>query len=219
MTGLRVVQDSWRHLLTFALRFDHHFLRQPIEEELDVYALSPGGRVLRPVAAQGSGRLRHEDGTYRFTDLPDGVYPVVCAVPSGDFVSWDPPLTVAAPLAQPGQAVARDLWPTPQATLPGGMTVVRGKLRGAGAGAKVEIAGATEAFTRFTRADPSGELVFAVPARIKSETDGRIKLKISIDGGGSAVTSIDVLSDRAETFVGPNFSVFPGRASRVRFNV
>lgn len=217
--ALRVIDGSFHHRLTFALRFDDHFLRRPIEEDLDLFTTSPGGRVLRPLPAPSPARYRHGDGTYRFVDLPDGNYPISFRSPAGGVVSWDPPLSVAAPLADPRTAVARDLWPSAQAAVPSGMTALRGKLAGVGAnGLKIEIAGAADAFDRFTRADATGEFLFPLPARVKPETDGRIKLKARVAGGAKTVASIDVLSGKVESFVGANFLILSGQAIRARFN-
>ena len=221
--ALRSVQGSWRHALTFALRYDDHFLRVPVEETLDVTALSPAQQEIFPVSSQ-AGSYRHADGTYRFIDLRDGNYGIAARSRTGLWVSWDPPLSLAAPLAQPSSPIARELWPTPAAGVAPGMTAVRGKLLGTSIQRlKVEIAAsAGGVFDRFNCADSAGEFLFPVALRVKPENDGRIKLKVRVAGGSRVVNSIDVSNPSGSTvdhFVGVDFLVAPGRVSRVKLNV
>ena len=216
---LRVVQGEWEHRLACALRFDDHFFRTPVAEDLIVQLTSSGPyQPLRSAA----GQPRHGDGTYRFADLPDGHYDVGVQSPSRRFVSWTTPLAVALPLAHPTDAVVYELWPTATAPAVPGITTARGRLVGAGvANLQVELAPVASGFSgRFTRADASGEFLFPLPGKAALESDGRLLLAVRVDGGARTVTGGVVgAGPAAVTFAGAELRVVPSRESRVTFNV
>ncbi len=223
MTELRVVQDTFEHLLSFVVRFDDHFLGGPVTEELQLNTVSPANAMILPVTAQAGG-FRQPDGTYRFRDLRPGSYPIQFASLTGSWTSWDPPLTVTAPLASPAKPVARDLWPTANAPVAPGMTAIRGKLLGANVGRlKVEVTPKGAAFSgRFNMSDAAGEFLIPFPVRVKPEKDGRIKLTIRVANGARTVGTITVLDGMpppAPPVVAPDFVIVPGRATRVKFSV
>jgi len=231
--GLSVVQDSFEHLLTFALRWDDHFLstaltavplvRTPVTEELQVNALSTKNRLILPIQSSVPGFFRQDDGTYRFRDLKDGHYPIQVVSLTGLWTSWDPPLVVNAPLAVKTTPIIRDLWPTPQAPVPSGMTAIRGQLRGTGvAHLKLQVVPkgtAITATTKYNFSDSFGEVLYPFPIRVKPELDGRIKLTATV--AGRTISSINVLdgSDPTTQPAAPDFLISPGRATRVKFNV
>ena len=187
--ALRIVQGSWEHVLAVALRFDDHFLGGPVAEVLDVSLAAASGRALRPISSPTPGVSRQADGTYRYADLADGHYPVSYASPSGDWLSWDPPLTVALPLAPAAKLVVRQLWPAPQALVPGGQTAVRGKLAGANvSGLMVEITGQGMAFDgRFNRASSTGEVLYPIVFTAPVTVTGRVQLTARVASGARTV--------------------------------
>lgn len=220
---LRVVQDTWEHLLSFALRFDDHFFGGVISEELQLNAVSAANTMILPVTAQAGG-FRQPDGTYRFRDLNPGNYPIQFASLSGQWTSWDPPLTVASPLADPQQPIVRELWPTSVATVLPGMTAIRGKLQGTDvSGLKVEVTAKGAAFTgKYNLSDNTGEFLIPFPIRVKPDKDGRIRLTAQVASGARTITSITVvdgLPAPAPPAVAPDFVIASGRATRVKFSV
>lgn len=223
MPELRVVQDTWQHQLSFALRFDDHFLGGVVAEELQLNAVSAANTMILPVTAQAGG-FRQPDGTYRFRDLGPGNYPIQFASLSGQWASWDPPLTVAAPLADPGLPIIRELWPTAQATVSPGLTAIRGKLLGADVGGlRVEVTPKGAAFTgKYNVSDNTGEFLIPFPVRVKPDKDGRIRLTARVASGARTITSItvvDAMPPPAPPAVAPDFVIASARATRVKFSV
>ena len=215
---IRFIDTIVTHALGFALQFQDHFTGQPIEDTLRVSMAS--GRILP--ALTSDGRRRASDGTYRFVGLPVGSYAVEFSSPSGRYTSWDPPLAVSVPLANPQLPVKRDLWPTPMAPVPLGMTAIRGKILGSTfRGVTVRIAKTGTAPVKFTRSDAWGELLFMLPDPIAPPQDeSEIRLTVELDGGALPVTGTDVITGGVRThFPGPQFKLTPGRESRVKFQV
>lgn len=207
--------DHFGHELAFVLRFDDHFTGEPVGDELSVRL---GGTLTEPVQTPAGG-YRHGDGTYRFVDVDTGSHELLWAPPlerqTESWVSWQTPLSVTVPRAQPSQVIVRELWPTPAAPVAASVTAIRGKLIGANSGDRrvaIEPSAAPPAH-RFTRTDSSGEFLFVVagPAPISG---GRIALTAAVDG--ATVSGGHVAG---APFAGANFEVIPSRATRVTFAI
>jgi hypothetical protein len=210
-----VSADHVLQRLAFALRVDEHFSRLPVTEELDL-RLDTG----EPSVYARNGGHRHDDGTYRWANLTDGLRQISFRSPSGRYVRWDPaPLDVVVPIADPLHAVAIEMWPTPLAAAPAGVTAVRAKLIGTGvAGARVQIDGTGVTPTgRFTFADADGELLYLLPGGPwPFTTTGALDLTITIPG--RTVTSVEVRPGPV-LFAGAQFAVPPQRETRIRAHV
>ncbi len=205
--------------LSFALLLLNHFTGQPIEEELSV---ASDVRV-QPVLTSDK-RRRNADGTYRFIDLPAGNHAVTYVSSSGYYASFDAPLSVLTPIATPQTAIKRDLWPTPAAPIPTGMTAIRGSISGATfKNVKVEIAAQGQPFDRFTYTDLSGNFVFLIATRLNpiAANDPRTALSVQLNGGALSIQNIDVvLNGATAVFSGTsNFELKQGATSRVMLAV
>jgi hypothetical protein len=206
------------HRLGFALRVDDHFTVTPVGEELQV-ALDTG----EPVVRAPSGSARHDDGTYRWADLPDGARKLTIRSRGGRWLRWDSaPIDVFLPLTNPQQPVVVEMWPAPIAAPPPGVPAIRGKLLGANvAGLRVEIDGtgttAPSPTLRWTRANEHGELLFPLPGGPWPRTAaGALALTVAVPG--RTVTTVDVIPDLA-SFGGSQFELAADRVSRVHFHV
>lgn len=207
--------DVTVHRLGFALRVEDHFSIMPVPEELEVSIDTGHG-----VVATALGRTRHDDGTYRWIDLGDGLHRLTIRSGSGRWRRWTvDPIEVFVPLLDPQVPVRVEMWPTPMMDVPG-VPAIRGKLVGTGvAGLRVEIdgTGTTAPTGRWTRADDFGELLFPFPGGPWPMTaDGALDLTAVVPG--RTVTSVDVLPDLA-SFGGAQFHIASDRISRVRFHV
>lgn len=212
MSELRTPFDRIQHRLALALRWDDHFLGQPVTEVLDV-ALDPPAAA---IPAPGSGD-RHEDGTYRFADLAPGLYAIRCASRTGRWTSFEPPLTVTVPSG----LVVRELWPTPRATTPAGVLAIRAALvdtTGLGriAGRRVQLAPTGEPpGTRFTRSDRDGELLFLLARPLAPNDQGRVQLGVAIDG--ATVEQVEIVTGSGTAlFPSETFECAPGKDVRAR---
>ncbi|MEO8553799.1 MAG: hypothetical protein ABI678_27690, partial [Kofleriaceae bacterium] len=74
--------DVIRHRLAFALRVEDHFSASPIDETLDIAIDSDESGV-----RSRAGSLRHDDGTYRWSDLGDGIRELTITSPSKRWVN------------------------------------------------------------------------------------------------------------------------------------
>lgn len=209
-----MVADSFVHRLGFAVRIEDHFSSIPVGEALDVALDTREAPVL-----SRDGRPRFDDGTYRWADLADGMRHLSVHSPSGRWVRWDPtPVSVVVPIADPMTALHVEMWPTPLASAPPGVSAIRGKLIGSGvAGARVQIEGTGATPTgRFTFADESGELLYLLPGGPwPLGATGNLALTITIPG--RTITSSDVIS--SDSWPGDQFEIPPQREMRVRFHV
>jgi hypothetical protein len=210
--------SGWQHTLSFAVRFNDHFLREPVPDELPV-RLSPSFQ--RPVR-DGAGKARQRDGTYRFIDVAPGAHRLLWAPPFEDsfamWTSWEPLLDLTLPFADPSAVVDIDLWPTPSASVRAGTTAVRGKLVGANAVAQevsVRRTGAAQP-GRVTRTDRYGEFLFLLPERIEPNATGLLPLTITVT---NRVVSGGTVEPAGTSFAGANFVVRPAVATRVKFSV
>lgn len=210
-----MVADRLLHRLAFAVRVDDHFSRRPLEEQLALELHTGEG----PVSSRG-GTPRHDDGTYRWANLSDGLHRLTVRSPSGRFVRWDPgPIDVVVPVADPRHALAVEMWPTPLAAVPPGVSAVRAKLVGAGvAGLRVEIAGTgTPPTGRWTKADAQGELLYLLPGGPWPLTSaGALDLTVSVPG--RTVTGVQVIPGPS-VFAGAQFTIAPSRETRVRIQL
>jgi hypothetical protein len=211
-----IARDRTQHELAFALRVDDHFSRLPVGEELDVRVHTGEASV-----ATRAGTLRHDDGTYRWANLGDGLRHVTVAARSGRWVRWDPaPVDLVVPIADRSKAIAVEMWPTPLAAPPAGIGAIRGKLLGAAVGKlRVEInpSPPATAIGRFTLSDEQGEFLYLLPGGPWALTArGAMDLTITIPG--RAVASVDVHA-RPTPFIGPRFEIPTRLESRVRFHV
>lgn len=202
-----------RHRLAFAVRVDEHFTKEPLAEALDV-RLSSGERAV----GSPSGGVRHGDGTYRWVNLADGLRHVTLRAASGRWVRWEPaPVQVVVPIADPRTALRVEVWPTPLAAAPPGVSAIRGKLVGAAVGAlRIEINGTGAAPTgRWTRSDADGEFLYLLPGGPWPITAART-LALTVAIFGRAVARVDV---GGASFAGPQFEISPQREVRARFHV
>ena len=202
--------DNWTHQLAFAVRFTHHFMGCAVPDELPVRLASS---LIRPVT-NSAGGYRHTDGTYRFIDLAPGVHRVLWQPPFSNFhrgwTSWDPPLEVALPLADPVAPIERDLWPTPESRVPPGVTAVRGKLIGS-ATVNQEVRVLETPYR--TRTDGFGEFLFLLPLRLPLTEDNTVALTMAVTGQTLAEPS------STDTFWGPAFEISPSVVTRAVFCV
>jgi len=206
--------DTIQHRLSFALRVADHFSNISVDETLDVKLDTRE----RPVTSQ-AGLVRHDDGTYRWADLRDGLREVTIASPSRRWTTWTPgPLAVSVPLADPQTAVRYEMWPTPLASAPPGVSAIRGKLLGSAvSGARIEINGTAMAPTgRYTLADAAGEFLYLLPGGPWPVTvNGALDLQITVvtrTVSGGDIAGIG-------SFVGAQFELPPSREMRIRFHV
>lgn len=207
--------DHTVHRLGFALRVDEHFSRAPLGEVVDV-RLDTGEPPVRAPA----GGPRHGDGTYRWANLADGLRRVSLRAASGRWVRWDPaPLDVVVPIPAPAAALVVEVWPTPLASAPPGVSAIRGKLVGAGvAGLRVEIGGTSAAPTgRWTLADAQGELLYLLPGGPWPMTAARL-LDLTVTIPGRTVAAVEVLPGPT-SFPGARFEIPPQREIRARFHL
>ena len=210
-----MTHDVFVRELSFALQPTDHFSGLPVPEELAVSLDTPDPAVVAPV-----GGIRHADGSYRWINLATGAHTATVMSPSGRWVSWVPgPVSITLPLADPKQPVALELWPTPRASAPAGVSAVRGKLLGAGsmAGLRVSIDGTGAAsLGKWTLTDDDGEFLYLLPGGPWPLTSaGLLDLTASVltkSISGIAVTG-------GGTFVGSRFEVPPQREMRVRFQL
>lgn len=211
-----MVADHVQHRLAFAVRVEEHFTREPLAEALDVRLSSGETAVGSP-----SGGVRHGDGTYRWVNLTDGLRHVTLRAASGRWVRWEPaPVQVVVPIADPRTALRVEVWPTPLATAPPGVSAIRGKLVGAAAGGlRVEIDGTGMAPTgRWTLSDADGEFLYLLPGGPWPLTAART-LALTIAIFGRAVARVDVASPFGASFAGPQFEIPTQREVRARFHV
>jgi hypothetical protein len=207
--------DLFSHRLAFALRVDEHFSGLPLEEIVDV-RLDTG----EPAVGSRAGGPRHGDGTYRWANLPDGLHRVSLRSPSGRWVRWDTaPLDVVVPIPEPMTALRAEMWPTPLATAPPGMSALRAKLLGTGvAGLRVEISGTGAPPTgRWTLADAQGELLYLLPGGPWPMTTARL-LDLTVAIPGRTVAGVDVIPGPV-SFAGAQFRIPPQREIRARIHV
>jgi hypothetical protein len=206
--------DHTLRRLAFAVRVDDHFSREPIREPLDVKL-----NTQEPPVTSREGSRRHVDGTYRWADLTDGLRHVSFASPTGQWVRWDPtPLDVVVPIADPTTAMRIEMWPTPLASAPVGVTALRAKLVGAAvANLRVEIDGFGVASSgRWTCADAFGELLYPLPGGPWPRTSkGELDLVVTIPG--RTVTSTQRAG--SSPVPGARFAVAPQAEARIRINV
>jgi hypothetical protein len=213
------VVDNWGHALSLVVRFDDHFLGHAVGEELAVRIEGAGTWPVR--AAEGG--YRHADGTYRFIDLPVGRHRVLWQprFPSAAerWVSWEAPLEVTVPRAEPGEVIHCTLWPAANAPAPPGLTAVRGKLRGAlGRHRRVVLAPAGASATHHTYSDANGEMLFLLPRAIAPDSSGLVSLEITITS--VSVAGGEIASGPGQgTFTGNSFRIAPGRENRVFFDL
>ncbi|WP_437322179.1 hypothetical protein [Sorangium sp. So ce394] len=210
-----MVADLFVHRLAFALRVDEHFSREPLGEPVEV-RLDTG----EPAVDSLSGSARHSDGTYRWANLSDGLRRVTLRSASGRWVRWDPaPLDVVVPVPDQKTALVVEMWPTPLAAAPPGVSTIRGKLVGAGvAGLRVEIDGTGAPPTgRWTFADAQGELMYLLPGGPWPMTAARL-LDLTISIPGRTVAGVEVLPGPT-SFTGAQFAIPPQREIRARFHV
>jgi hypothetical protein len=209
-----VTADVIRHRLAFALRVEDHFSASPIDETLDIAIDSEEAGV-----RSRAGSLRHDDGTYRWSDLGDGIRELTITSPSKRWINWEPvPLEVSVPLADPREAVRYEMWPTPLASVTPGLSAIRGKLLGTGVGrVRIEVAGAGQPPTgRYTFSDEAGEFLYLLTGgHWPITTVGTLALQITVVG--RTVTGSDIAGDGS--FVGDHFELPPLRDMRVRFHV
>lgn len=216
------------HSLSLAVRVEDHFTSLPVGEEVRV-ELETGERGV-PVRS-GNG-WRHDDGTYRWVNLASGTRHIDVSSPSGRWVAWEPAPPVMLPLTDPGAAVVIQVWPTPLAPVPLGVTAIRGTLIGAGIGAgqRVEIeATRTPPRGRFARTDSLGDFLFPLPGWLELELDNEDEdddedtkglVKLSVHVPGRTVTQVDiVVGDHVTTSAGSTFFVPPGRQTRARIHL
>lgn len=211
-------QEAVRHTLSVAVRLDDHFLGDPIPDELDVRV----DTYFLPTLVRGGNGYRHDDGTYRFLDLADGVHQVQVKAASGQWMLLDAIPAIVTPLAQPMLAMPVQVWPTPQQSTPLGMTSVRGKLLGSPAATiarriDLDVAGIDSGY--HTQASTLGEFLFLLPGRLDLDpVDGMVDLDLRVTG--TTVTSGEIVAgEQTSPFSGAAFRIPPGRESRVRFFV
>ena len=215
MAGLSARGDVLQHQLAFAVRFDDHFMRAPVPEELVVSLV---GDPARPVLAPGGTTARQPDGTYRFVDLADGPWSLTVNSSRGLWMSLAPLAPIDAAAAAAPEPVRYDLWPTVRAQAPPGVTCIRGKVTGGAIeGLKVELAPVAESFDRWTQTDADGEFLFLLPLPLPVDDDGLATLKVQLDSGERIVTEGSVFGEYMQEFTGDQFKVRPGREFRVEF--
>jgi hypothetical protein len=220
-----MARESVTHWLSFAVRFVDHFSGEPVADELPVRL---AGSLMRPALRPGGGGYRQSDGAYRFVGAPGGPAKVLWRTPlartEAGWTRWTDDPQIGLPLADPGQLVLVDLWPTAAADPPAGATGVRGKLVGPNPeGLTVRIAVQGQAFDRFTLSDAAGDFLFLPPGRLAPTPAGRVPLTIEVrDAAGvaRAVTGGTFAPSAAgPDFVGANFTIAPRTAPRIRFRL
>ncbi len=210
--------SSIQHGLSFVLRFDDHFLGRAVPESFPVRI----AKTLQRPAKTMSGSYRHEDGSYRFLDLPAGDHEVTWVPPlaksTDHWSSFEAPLVVSIPAANPASLIRRELWPTAAAPAPDGMTCVRGKLSGPNnIRRRVTIQSMVGTpSSHFTISNDTGEFLFLIPAALPLTSDGMVELTASVDA--SAITG-GQLHPAGASFVGPDFQVTAGKTSRIVFTL
>src|SRR6185436_10823748 len=130
--------------------------------------------------------------------------------PTGRWVRWDPaPLDVVVPIPDPATALSVEVWPTPLAPVPPGVTAIRGKLLGSGvAGLRVEIDGTGAAPSgRWTFADAQGELLYLLPGGPWPMTPAQL-LDLTVTIPGRTVAAVELIPGPT-TFAGAQFQIPP----------
>jgi hypothetical protein len=221
------------HRLSVAVRVDDHFTSTPVAEELRVELET----LERGVPTRAGNGHRHDDGTYRWANLADGPRLIHVSSPSGRWVAWEPAPLVTLPLADRRAPVVIQVWPTPNAMVPAGVTAVRGTLigTGIGSGQRVEIESLeTPARGHFTRTDSRGDFLFLLPGwleaypRIEPEDPDEpdvppvpnLGVELEVRVPGRTVTGIEiVVGGTATLFTGSKVFVPPGRETRARIHL
>jgi hypothetical protein len=209
---LRVVWSERTHTLSLAVRVRDHFTGAPVPLAL-VVGLTGAG--VTPVSGPAGGR-RQPDGTYRFVGVPDGDWPLTVADETG---AWRFPAalpTVHFPRLTPATPIEVDAWPTPAASLPPGLTVLRGRVlhdvtSAPLVGVEVRVDQAAGAFGHTARTDGDGEFVFVVAWSIPLDTSRRVPLVVQVTGH-----TVDSVALRpAAASPGAAFSTPPGEPTRL----
>jgi hypothetical protein len=207
--------DTFTRTLSFALQPIDHFSRAPVPEELQISLDSREPAVRSP-----AGGFRHSDGSYRWINVGNGAHTAVVQSKLGHWTSWSPgPLSISLPLTDPATAIGVELWPTPRASVPAGVSAVRGKLEGAGsvAGLRVAIDGTGVAsLGRWTKTDADGEFLYLLPGGPwPLSAHGQLDLTAVVTG--RTITSTIMLG--GATTSGARFLIPPQREVRVRFQL
>jgi hypothetical protein len=210
-------QETLRHVLGVTVRIDHHFIGEPITDELDVRL----DTFVLPTQVRGGSRRRHEDGTYRFINLANGPHQLQVKSTDARWMTLAALPTIVAPLAQPSPPLAIEVWPTPLQSTPLGMTSVRGKLVGTPAATiarriEFDVDGVDSG--HHTQSSSLAELLFLFPGRLELDADSLVPLSLRVIGG--VVTGGEIVhGEQHISFTGAAFRVEPGRETRVRFHV
>lgn len=220
-----ITPDIITHQVSFAIRFVDHFSGGSVSTELPVRL---DETFQRPAERNGGNGYRHSDGTYRFLSVPQGPQRVLWRDPfqrvQSDWTSWDADPEITLPHPTPATPVEFTLWPTANALVDTSATGIRGKLIGPNAaGLTVRIAGAAEPFDRFTRSDTLGEFLFLPPGGLTTDPAGLATMQIEVrnpDDTARAVAGGRFSTPAAgANFIGSNFTLTPGRVSRILFQI
>lgn len=205
--------------LSFVVRFDDPWTGRPVPAAFD---LRVDGTEITPVS-NPAGQQRQPDGTYRFVDVPDGVWDVHVTDRSGLWAFLDTPIQVTLPLPDPADPVfvqVRKAWPSPARPIAPGRTAVRALVFEQGtlvpvANQRVEMDAPTGGFTRWVRTQGDGECVHLFADYIAPQANGLLDIEVRTPG--RVVTTCRV--GDAPASVGSTFSLPPGAVSRVRVEV
>ena len=216
-----IAVETLRHRLALVVRVDDHFTMEPYRDEVSI-AIDSQELPVQTVARTG---VRHDDGTYRFlTPVKNGARQVTVSGPQ--VFTWTATTPVVMPVGIPSAPLVIEVWPTPNAKVPGNTLAIRGRLDATPPAAPVAIGQVVEievvgvaARNRRTRCDASGEWLFVVLGPIELNANYDVELEITIPG--RVIDSIDIIDGDAITnfpnggAVSPfTFSVRPGRETR-----
>lgn len=167
---------------------------------------SSGVLIAVPLEVDVAGRRawRGDDATYRVSMagptpvVPALPWPVTVAVPSGDYVAFEPMTVTVAPVPSTPPTRADylrvlPLWPTRRLRVPPGETAVHAVIRQAGApqaGLRVQLhAGPVPpAGTPQARTDEGGTFVYRLPFLSGTPSSAALSLTVTVRDGVTPVT-------------------------------